>query len=119
MTTLNRWGFFKTDPPILALKLLTSVATRFEDTCVMNQFIKNIFENVPLASRILFGISQKLDYKTLSRYMLKINEKQELMEILQEVSQCLKDILNYRLFAILSPYYFSFFFKRINGIRQW
>ena len=65
----------------------------------MKHLIKKIFENIPLASRILFGVSQKLDYKTLSRYMLRINEKQELVEILQEVSQCLKDILNYRLFA--------------------
>jgi diguanylate cyclase (GGDEF)-like protein len=65
----------------------------------MKNSIKKIFENIPLASRILFGISQRLDYKTLSRYMLKINEKQELSEILQEVSQCLKDILNYRVFA--------------------
>jgi len=31
--------------------------------------------------------------------MLRINEKQELTEILQEASRCLKEILNYRLFA--------------------
>ena len=65
----------------------------------MKHLIKRIFEKIPLVSRIHFGISQKLDYKTLSRYMLRINEKRELPEILLEVSQCLKDILNYRLFA--------------------
>ena len=52
-----------------------------------------------MATGLVFGISKKLDYKTLSRYMLRISEVQDLNGILQEASQCLKDILNYRLFA--------------------
>jgi diguanylate cyclase (GGDEF)-like protein len=65
----------------------------------MKDLLKNIAEYIPLVSRILFGVSRKLDYKTLSRYLIKINEQQDLAEILQEASQCLKEILNYRLFA--------------------
>ncbi len=65
----------------------------------MKQRLKNIIKYVPLVSRILFGVSRKLDYKTLSRYLIRINEQKGLAEILQEASQCLKDILNYRLFA--------------------
>ena len=65
----------------------------------MKYFLNKIVWNVSMAAGLLFGISKKLDYKTLSRYMLRINEMQDLHSILKEASQCLKDILNYRLFA--------------------
>jgi len=40
-----------------------------------------------------------MDYQTLSRYMLRISQMQDLNSILQEASRCLKIILHYRLFA--------------------
>jgi diguanylate cyclase (GGDEF)-like protein len=46
-----------------------------------------------------FGISKRMDYKTLSRFMLRISEIQDLNSILHEASRCLKIILRYQLFA--------------------
>ena len=84
---------------IVALNLLLQSLTTKEDIYGMKQRLKNLIKYIPLVSRILFGVSRKLDYKTLSRYLIRINEQKGLAEILQEASQCLKDILNYRLFA--------------------
>lgn len=65
----------------------------------MMHTLKKISGNLLTALGVLFGISKKMDYKTLSRYMLRINEMQDLNSILEEASSCLKIILNYRLFA--------------------
>ena len=65
----------------------------------MEYFFKRLLRNASVATGVLFGVAKKIDYKTLSRYMLRINEMQDLNSIIQETSLCLKDILNYRLFA--------------------
>ncbi len=48
---------------------------------------------------MLFGIAKKIDYKTLNHYIIGMNECLTLDNILLEASRCLKDILNYQLFA--------------------
>ena len=65
----------------------------------MEYFFKRLLRNASVATGVLFGVAKKIDYKTLSRYMLRINEMQDLNSIIQETSLCLKDILNYGLFA--------------------
>ncbi|MDY0038755.1 MAG: hypothetical protein RBS57_00470, partial [Desulforhabdus sp.] len=50
---------------------------------------------------ILFGMARRIDYETLSRYMLHFNEKHDLPSIMYETSKCMKDILNYKLFAFV------------------
>ena len=65
----------------------------------MKSFFKRLLRNVSVATGVLFGVAKKIDYKTLNRFMLRINEMQDLNSIIQETSLCLKDILNYRLFA--------------------
>ncbi|MBW1961187.1 MAG: GGDEF domain-containing protein [Deltaproteobacteria bacterium] len=65
----------------------------------MKHLLKETMKKIPLLSGIFLGFARRLDYKTLSRYMLKINEQKQLSAILKEASRCLKDILNYNLFA--------------------
>ncbi len=60
----------------------------------MEYFFKKLLRNASVATGVLFGVAKKIDYKTLSRYMLRINEMQDLNSIIQETSLCLKDILN-------------------------
>ena len=48
---------------------------------------------------IAYKLSQGLDYKTLNKYILKINTLNDIEGILYEASHCLKDILSYDLFA--------------------
>ena len=65
----------------------------------MKYTFKKVFGDLSMGIGVLFGISKRMDYKTLSRYMLRISEMQDLNSILHEASRCLKIILNYRLFA--------------------
>jgi len=51
------------------------------------------------------------DYKLLNEYILKINRLKDIDEILFEASNCLKDILNYELFA--------FAFRNTQGLDIW
>ena len=51
------------------------------------------------ATGALFGLSKRIDYKTLNRYVIGMNESLTLDHVLLEASRCLKDILNYQLFA--------------------
>lgn len=51
------------------------------------------------ATGMLFGFAKRIDYKTLNRYIIGMNESPTLDDILLEASRCLKDILNYQLFA--------------------
>jgi len=44
--------------------------------------------------------SRRVDYKSLSQYIVRINELEGIGPILREASRCLKDILDYRLFAL-------------------
>ena len=65
----------------------------------MDYFIKRFTHNVSAFFNIAFILSKKIDYKTLSRYILGIHQTQNLERILKEVARCLKDLLNYRLFS--------------------
>ncbi|MCF8067706.1 MAG: GGDEF domain-containing protein [Desulfobacterales bacterium] len=61
--------------------------------------LKKIFRNAATITNLVLGLAQKVDYKTLNQYIIDINQKRDLNSILQTTSKCLKDILNYRLFA--------------------
>jgi diguanylate cyclase (GGDEF)-like protein len=61
--------------------------------------MKRFFRNATTAANILFGIARQIDYKALNRYIVAINQSPTLDNILQEASRCLKEILNYHLFA--------------------
>jgi diguanylate cyclase (GGDEF)-like protein len=65
----------------------------------MEPAFKKIMKNAIAVTGMLFGISKKIDYKTLNRYIIGMNECLTLDNILLEASRCLKDILNYQLFA--------------------
>ncbi len=65
----------------------------------MNSLIGKITRNISALTGAIFGAARNVDYKTLSNYILAINQVKDMDEILLEVSKCLKDILNYRLFA--------------------
>lgn len=61
--------------------------------------MKRFFRNATTAANILFGLARQIDYKALNRYIVAINQSPTLDTILQEASRCLKEILNYHLFA--------------------
>ncbi len=61
---------------------------------------------------ILFNAaSRQSDHQRLTQYIVALNQKKEPESIISEVSLCLKDILNYRLFA--------FVIKTSKGIDVW
>jgi len=65
---------------------------------MMNR-IRQMIGTAAAAMDIAYKLSQGLDYKTLNKYILKINRLSTVEEILYEASQCLNDILNYEIFA--------------------
>jgi diguanylate cyclase (GGDEF)-like protein len=65
----------------------------------MTQVFKRMVSQAVAATGVLFGLSKKIDYKTLNRYVIGMNESLTLDHVLLEASRCLKDILNYQLFA--------------------
>ena len=44
-------------------------------------------------------VKRRVDYQTLSQYIVKINQHKDIDGLLLEVSRCLKDILDYELFG--------------------
>ena len=65
----------------------------------MDLLLSRVIRNALAAFAVFFGVAKEIDYKTLNRYILNINQMHDLEGILMEVSRCLKEILNYRLFA--------------------
>jgi diguanylate cyclase (GGDEF)-like protein len=65
----------------------------------MEPIIKNIMGRTVAAAGKIFGLSKRIDYKTLNRYIIGMNESLTLDHVLLEASRCLKDILHYQLFA--------------------
>ena len=65
----------------------------------MDLFLKRLVRNASTVLDIFLFVSRGIDYKRLTRYILDINEMHDLESMLQEASKCLKEILNYRLFA--------------------
>jgi len=60
---------------------------------------KRFFRNATTAAHVLFGVVRQIEYEALNRYIVAINQSPTLDNILQEASRCLKEILNYHLFA--------------------
>jgi diguanylate cyclase (GGDEF)-like protein len=52
-------------------------------------------------STMIKSVGKQTDHKRLTNYIITINQKESTEEILNELSDCLKDILNYRLFAFV------------------
>ncbi|MBU0993822.1 MAG: GGDEF domain-containing protein [Proteobacteria bacterium] len=77
----------------------------------MSHIIRKIKHDAITLMAILFGIVRKIDYKTLNRYILAINQTNSLESILLETSKCFKEILQYRLFA--------FVLKDKNNLDAW
>ena len=67
---------------------------------MINQ-IKKIIDQALLTAALGYKIVRGIDYRTLSLYILKINEHKDIDSILLEVSKCLKDILDYELFGFV------------------
>jgi diguanylate cyclase (GGDEF)-like protein len=61
--------------------------------------IKEMIHRKVTAAGTLFGFSKRVDYKTLNRYVIGMNECLTLDHVLLEASRCLKDIMDYQLFA--------------------
>ncbi len=66
----------------------------------MKPLFGKIVRNVSATAAVALGLSKRVDYRTLNRYILGINQMDDLGSILQEASNCLKEILNYKLFAV-------------------
>jgi diguanylate cyclase (GGDEF)-like protein len=66
----------------------------------MKQIFKQIARNAAIVTNTFFSMARQADYKTLSRYLLDINQMHDLNNILRKASHCLKDILDCRLFAL-------------------
>ena len=68
----------------------------------MTLLLKKIKHDALTIITMLFGAARKVDYKALNTYILNINQtNNSLQGILEETSICLKDILQYRLFAFV------------------
>ncbi len=63
----------------------------------VKSIVKKTMNAVDLGLHLVRGV----DYQTLSQYILRINKHKEINDILYEVSQCLKDILDYELFGFM------------------
>lgn len=62
---------------------------------------ERFFRRVSSITHVLLGMAKRIDYETLSRYMLGVNRMRDLQDIMHETSKCLKEILDYKLFAFV------------------
>jgi len=67
----------------------------------MKPILNRIKQNALASIAVLFGISKKIDYKTLNRYIVEVNQVKNIDSIMVQASKCLKEILGYRLFAFV------------------
>ncbi len=65
----------------------------------MNQTLKRICLQAVNALGISYQLARGIDYKTLSQHILSIHQLKDIDSILYQSSCCLKEILNYDLFA--------------------
>ncbi|SLM31530.1 putative diguanylate cyclase (GGDEF domain protein) [Desulfamplus magnetovallimortis] len=70
--------------------------------------LKKIFQVMPL---FFNALAREAEHKKLTRHIINLNQQNSTQAIINEMSVCLKDILNYRLFA--------FVIQRENGIDVW
>ncbi|MFH2093898.1 MAG: GGDEF domain-containing protein [Pseudomonadota bacterium] len=68
----------------------------------MNQALSRLSGRLNTLFSIIFQAARsQADHKKLTHHILEISKKQSSAEIINEVALCLKDILNYRLFAFV------------------
>ncbi|MHB8910119.1 MAG: sensor domain-containing diguanylate cyclase [Syntrophales bacterium] len=65
----------------------------------MNQALKRICHRAVNALGISYQLARGVDYKTLSQHILSIHQLKDIDSILYRSSRCLKEILDYDLFA--------------------
>ncbi len=57
------------------------------------------FHHAVTAMGAALGLAKRIDYKTLNRYVIGMNSSLTLDHVLSEAARCLKDLLDYQLFA--------------------
>lgn len=78
----------------------------------MKQVLNRISGRMATVFSMIFKVAKRqADHKKLTHHIIELSKKQSSMEIINEVALCLKDILNYRLFA--------FVLKKENGVDIW
>jgi len=78
----------------------------------MKQTLNRISGRMTSLFSMVFNIAQKqADQKTLAHHIIALNKMQTSTQIINEVALCLKNILNYRLFA--------FVIKKKDGVDVW
>lgn len=65
----------------------------------MHQILTRLRQRAVKAMEISYRLARGIDYKTLSEHILSIHELKDIDSILYKSSRCLKEILDYHLFA--------------------
>ncbi|MDJ0912752.1 MAG: GGDEF domain-containing protein [Desulfobacterales bacterium] len=65
----------------------------------MQAAVKLMYRRLTKSVSDVLGLAPKVDYKTLSRYLIGLNQMQDLDGVLREAAKCLRDVLNSQLFA--------------------
>ena len=65
----------------------------------MQAAVKIMYRRLTKSVSDVLGLAPKVDYKTLSRYLIGLNQMQDLDGVLREAAKCLRDVLNSQLFA--------------------
>ncbi|MHB8772314.1 MAG: sensor domain-containing diguanylate cyclase [Syntrophales bacterium] len=65
----------------------------------MHRLLKRFYLRAVQAMEISYRLARGIDYKTLSEHILSIHQLKDIDSILYKSARCLKDILDYRLFA--------------------
>ena len=69
----------------------------------MQQVINKISSRMTAIFSMIFNMVRKqADHKSLTRHVIALNKKQSAEQIINETAACLKNILNYRLFAFVT-----------------
>jgi diguanylate cyclase (GGDEF)-like protein len=78
----------------------------------MNQALNKLSGRLTALFSMIFKVAQRqADHKQLTHHIIALNQKQSSRDIINEVALCLKDLLNYRLFA--------FVVKKKKGVDVW
>jgi len=77
----------------------------------MNQTLNRLSNGTAALFSIFFKAARQADHKKLTHHIVELNKKESSKEIINEVALCLKDILDYRLFA--------FVLKKDDGVDIW
>lgn len=65
----------------------------------MNQTIETMCKPLAKALKTSYRLLRGIDYKTLNQYVIAIHQLRDVDSILYKASQCLKEIVDYQLFA--------------------